>query len=65
MEDEQMAVHAVNLFYKIQILRMNNHLNILPKHASFDLKCSNFRLRLRLRPNPRRPGGAYDKQVES
>src|SRR6218665_1061525 len=32
---------------------MKNHLNILPKLASFDLKCSKMRWRLRLRPRPR------------
>src|SRR6218665_2786329 len=32
---------------------MNNHLNILPKLASFDLKCSKMRWRLGLRPRPR------------
>ena len=34
---------------------MNNHLNILPKQASFDLKCSKMRWRMGLRPDP-----AYD-----
>src|SRR6218665_3360635 len=37
---------------------MKNHLNILPKLASFDLKCSKMRWRLGLRPRPR--WGAYD-----
>src|SRR6218665_272380 len=32
---------------------MKNHLNILPKLASFDLKCSKMRWRLGLRPRPR------------
>ena len=37
---------------------MKNHLNILPKLASFDLKYSKMRWRLGLRPRPR--WGAYD-----
>ena len=37
---------------------MKNHLNILPKLASFDLECSKMRWRLGLRPRPR--WGAYD-----
>src|SRR6218665_1812818 len=32
---------------------MKNHLNILPKLASFDLKCSKMRWRLGLRPRRR------------
>src|SRR6218665_1977582 len=32
---------------------MNNHLNILPKQASFNLKCFKMRGRLGLRPKPR------------
>src|SRR6218665_1461452 len=32
---------------------MKNHLNILPKLASFDLKCSKMRWGLGLRPRPR------------
>src|SRR6218665_2202132 len=32
---------------------MKNHLNILPKLASFDLKCYKMRWRLGLRPSPR------------
>src|SRR6218665_162380 len=32
---------------------MKNHLNILPKQASFDLKCSKMRWRLGLLPRPR------------
>src|SRR6218665_3717046 len=31
---------------------MKNHLNILPKLASFDLECSKMRWRLGLRPRP-------------
>ena len=31
---------------------MNNHLNILPKQASFDLKCYKMLWRLGLRPGP-------------
>src|SRR6218665_2034090 len=37
---------------------MKNHLNIFPKLASFDLKCSKMRWRLGLRSRPR--WGAYD-----
>src|SRR6218665_4172082 len=37
---------------------MKNHLNILPKLASFDLKCSKMRWRLGSAPDP--AGGAYD-----
>ena len=34
---------------------MNNHLNMLPKQAKFDLKCSKMRWRLyMLRPRSRR-----------
>src|SRR6218665_1684737 len=32
---------------------MKNHLNILPKLASFHLKCSKMRWRLGIRPRPR------------
>ena len=35
---------------------MNNHLNILPKQAKFNLKSSQMRWRL----GPRSAGGAYD-----
>jgi len=31
---------------------MNNHLNMLPKQAKFDLKCSKMRLGLRRSPRP-------------
>src|SRR6218665_1305533 len=31
---------------------MNNHLNMLPEQAKFDLKCSKMRWRLGLRPRP-------------
>src|SRR6218665_1449159 len=41
---------------------MNNHLNMLPKQAKFDLKCSKRRWRLGLRPRPR--WGAYDAPPE-
>jgi len=37
---------------------MNNHLNMWPKQAKFDIKCSKMRWRLGLRPKPR--WGAYD-----
>ena len=37
---------------------MNNHLNMLPKQAKFDRKCSKMRWRLGLRPRPR--WGTYD-----
>jgi len=36
---------------------MNNHLNMLPKQAKFDLKCSKMRWRLGICPDP--AGGAY------
>src|SRR6218665_3375627 len=32
---------------------MNSHLNVLPKQASFDLKCSKMLWRLGVRPSPR------------
>src|SRR6218665_380408 len=37
---------------------MNNHLNMLPKQAKFDRKCSKMRWRLGIRPRP--CWGTYD-----